>query len=58
MRQAPNAEGFNPVGPAGLTAAVYAAREVARRTSEGVFVLIFPDGGDRYLSSGLYRRKF
>src|SRR5437588_639766 len=39
-------------------AAVYAAREVARRTSEGVFVMVFPDGGDRYLSSGLYRRKF
>ena len=39
-------------------AALYAAREVARRTSEGVFVMIFPDGGDRYLSSGLYRRKF
>src|SRR5207248_2925072 len=39
-------------------AALYAAREVARRTSEGVFVMVFPDGGDRYLSSGLYRRKF
>ncbi len=38
-------------------AAVYAARQVARETSEGVFVMIFPDGGDRYLSSGLYRRK-
>jgi cysteine synthase B len=38
-------------------AAVYAARQVARRTSEGVFVLIFPDGGDRYLTSGLYRRR-
>jgi len=37
-------------------AALYAAREVARRTSEGVFVMVFPDGGDRYLSSGLYRR--
>ena len=39
-------------------AALYAAREVARRSSEGVFVMVFPDGGDRYLSSGLYRRKF
>jgi S-sulfo-L-cysteine synthase (O-acetyl-L-serine-dependent) len=39
-------------------AALYAAREVARRTSEGVFVMVFPDGGDRYLSSGLYRSKF
>ena len=39
-------------------AALYAAREVARRTSDGVFVMIFPDGGDRYFCSGLYRRKF
>jgi cysteine synthase B len=39
-------------------AALYAAREVARRTPDGVFVMVFPDGGDRYLSSGLYRRKF
>ncbi|HYM51146.1 MAG TPA: cysteine synthase family protein [Candidatus Limnocylindrales bacterium] len=38
-------------------AALYAAREVARRTPEGVFVMVFPDGGDRYLSSGLYRLK-
>jgi S-sulfo-L-cysteine synthase (O-acetyl-L-serine-dependent) len=38
-------------------AALYAAREVARRTPEGVFVMIFPDGGDRYLTSGLYRRR-
>ncbi len=38
-------------------AALYTAREVAQRTSEGVFVMVFPDGGDRYLSSGLYRRK-
>jgi cysteine synthase B len=38
-------------------AAVYAARQVARRTSDGVFVLVFPDGGDRYLTSGLYRRR-
>jgi len=38
-------------------AAVYAARQVAREISEGVVVMVFPDGGDRYLSSGLYRRK-
>ncbi len=38
-------------------AALYAARELATGTSEGVFVMIFPDGGDRYLSSGLYRRR-
>ena len=39
-------------------AAVYAARQVAREISEGVVVMVFPDGGDRYLSSGLYRRRF
>jgi cysteine synthase len=37
-------------------AALYAARQVALRTEEpAVMVMIFPDGGDRYLSSGLYR---
>jgi len=40
-------------------AALWAAREVARRlTAEGrggVVVLVLCDGGDRYLSSGLYR---
>ena len=41
-----------------VDAIFFLAREVARRTSEGVFVMVFPDGGDRYLSSGLYRRKF
>ena len=39
-------------------AALYAARDLARRISEGVVVMIFPDGGDRYLSSGLYRRPY
>jgi cysteine synthase B len=38
-------------------AAVHAARQVAREISEGVVVMVFPDGGDRYLSSGLYRRR-
>jgi cysteine synthase B len=38
-------------------AAIYAARQVARRIGEGVIVMIFPDGGDRYLSTGLYRRR-
>ena len=36
-------------------AALWAAREVARRTGEGVIVVVFADGGDRYLSSGLYK---
>jgi cysteine synthase B len=36
-------------------AALWAAREVARRIGEGVIVVIFADGGDRYLSSGLYK---
>ena len=36
-------------------AALWAAREVGRRTGEGVIVIVFADGGDRYLSSGLYQ---
>jgi cysteinyl-tRNA synthetase len=36
-------------------AALWAARELARRIGEGVIVLVFADGGDRYLSSGLYQ---
>jgi S-sulfo-L-cysteine synthase (O-acetyl-L-serine-dependent) len=36
-------------------AALYAAREVARREGSGVIVMVFADGGDRYLSSGLYQ---
>jgi S-sulfo-L-cysteine synthase (O-acetyl-L-serine-dependent) len=36
-------------------AALWAAREVAGRTGEGVIVMVFADGGDRYLSSGLYQ---
>jgi cysteine synthase B len=35
-------------------AALWAAGEVARGLSQGVVVMIFPDGGDRYLSAGLY----
>ena len=38
-------------------AALWAAREVGRRTGEGVVVIVFADGGDRYLSSGLYQPK-
>jgi S-sulfo-L-cysteine synthase (O-acetyl-L-serine-dependent) len=36
-------------------AALWAAREIGRRTGEGVIVIVFADGGDRYLSSGLYQ---
>ncbi|HEV7677519.1 MAG TPA: cysteine synthase family protein [Candidatus Dormibacteraeota bacterium] len=38
-------------------AALWAAREVGRRAGEGVIVIVFADGGDRYLSSGLYQPK-
>jgi len=36
-------------------AAMVAALEVARSLTEGVVVVIFPDGGDRYLSTALWR---
>jgi cysteine synthase B len=35
-------------------AALWGASEVARDLTAGVVVMIFPDGGDRYLSGGLY----
>ncbi|MHB8510415.1 MAG: PLP-dependent cysteine synthase family protein [Candidatus Dormibacteria bacterium] len=35
-------------------AALWAAAEVTRGLDSGVVVMIFPDGGDRYLSTGLY----
>jgi len=35
-------------------AALWAARRVAATVSEGVIVTVFPDSGDRYLSTGLY----
>jgi S-sulfo-L-cysteine synthase (O-acetyl-L-serine-dependent) len=35
-------------------AALWAVREVARTLREGVIVTVFPDSGDRYLSTGLY----
>jgi len=38
-------------------AALWAVREVARRIGRGEIVTIFADGGDRYLSSGLYQRR-
>src|SRR5258708_645239 len=38
-------------------AALWGAAQVAARIGSGVVVMIFPDGGDRYLSSGLYRNR-
>lgn len=37
-------------------AALWGVRRLAERIGEGVIVTIFPDSGDRYLSTGLYRR--
>jgi len=37
-------------------AALWGVAKLAERIGEGVLVTIFPDGGDRYLSTGLYRR--
>ena len=39
-------------------AALWAASQVTRGLTSGVVVMIFPDGGERYLSSGLYVNKF
>ena len=38
-------------------AALWAARRLAGTIGEGVMVTVFPDSGDRYLSTGLYGRK-
>jgi len=35
-------------------AALYAALRIARRLSHGIVVMIFPDFGDRYLSTNLW----
>jgi S-sulfo-L-cysteine synthase (O-acetyl-L-serine-dependent) len=37
-------------------AALWAVRKLAATIREGVVVTVFPDSGDRYLSTGLYRR--
>jgi cysteine synthase B len=37
-------------------AALWAVGKLAERVGEGVVVTVFPDSGDRYLSTGLYRR--
>ena len=38
-------------------AALWAVRKLAASIREGVVVTVFPDSGDRYLSTGLYSRK-
>jgi len=38
-------------------AALWAVRRLAEGVGEGVVVTVFPDSGDRYLSTGLYGRK-
>lgn len=38
-------------------AALWAVRKLAATIREGVVVTVFPDSGDRYLSTGLYGRK-
>ena len=38
-------------------AALWAVRRLAKTIQEGVIVTVFPDSGDRYLSTGLYGRK-
>jgi cysteine synthase B len=38
-------------------AALWAVERLAARVRRGVVVTIFPDGGDRYLSTGLYRSR-
>ena len=37
-------------------AALWAVERLAGQLERGVVVTVFPDGGDRYLSTGLYRR--
>jgi len=38
-------------------AALWAVREVARRIERGVIVTVMADGGDRYVSTGLYLKR-
>jgi cysteine synthase len=38
-------------------AALWAARKIAASVDRAVIVTVFPDSGDRYLSTGLYGRK-
>ncbi|MCS7284426.1 MAG: cysteine synthase, partial [Hydrogenobacter thermophilus] len=36
-------------------AALYAALELAKELEEGVIVVIFPDGGEKYLSTAPFK---
>jgi cysteine synthase B len=36
---------------------MYAAVEVARKIKSGIIVVIFPDRGEKYLTTDLFRRK-
>ena len=38
-------------------AALWAVRRLVRTLTEGVVVTVFPDSGDRYLSTGLYSKR-
>jgi len=38
-------------------AVLWAVRRLAETIDEGVVVTVFPDSGDRYLSTGLYGRR-
>ncbi len=38
-------------------AALWAVRQLAATVKEGVVVTVFPDSGDRYVSTGLYQRR-
>jgi cysteine synthase len=38
-------------------AALWAIKRLAQQVEKGVVVTVFPDSGDRYLSTGLYRLK-
>ena len=36
-------------------AAMYAAVEIARKIKSGILVVIFPDRGEKYLSTSLFK---
>ena len=55
MRTAARTEGLLVGHSSG--AALWAVRRLAGSIGEGVVVTVFPDSGDRYLSTGLYGRK-
>ena len=54
-REAARAEGLLVGHSSG--AALWAVRRLAQTIREGVVVTVFPDSGDRYLSTGLYGRR-